>query len=54
MPRLFTNRPRIDRRQGGDDLDIGFIWETKASLLYELGGVLFIVGSVLFLPRFEA
>lgn len=54
MPRLFTNRPRIDRRREDDDLDIGFIWETKASLLYELGGVLFIVGSVLFLPRFEA
>lgn len=54
MPRLFTNRPRIDRRHDEDDLDLGFLWETKASLLYELGGVLFIVGSVLFLPRFEA
>ena len=54
MPRLFTNRPRIDRRRDDDDLDIGFIWETKASLLYELGGVLFIIGSVLFMPRFEA
>lgn len=55
MPHLFTNRPRAARHYGdADEIDLGQIWETKNSLLYELGGVLFIMGSVLFFPRFEA
>ncbi|WP_293618002.1 hypothetical protein [Salinisphaera sp.] len=47
MPHLFTNRPRAGRHYGNvDEIDLGQIWETKNSLLYELGGVLFISGPV--------
>ncbi|RJS92390.1 YrhK family protein [Salinisphaera sp. Q1T1-3] len=55
MPHLFTNRPRVPSREPDTEtLDLSWLWETRNALLYELGGVLFIVGSALFLPRFEA
>ncbi|MCM2972182.1 MULTISPECIES: YrhK family protein [Larsenimonas] len=54
MPHLFTNRPRLasvgsTKRQRSIDVR----WEFANALLYELGGVLFMVGSVFFFPSLE-
>ena len=55
MPHLFVNRPRLhDLTSGSADLRAQFRWETINAVLYKIGGVVFIVGSVLFFPRFEA
>jgi predicted membrane channel-forming protein YqfA (hemolysin III family) len=55
MPHLFTNRQRrhdlsAARGQAGRQ----FVWETVNAVLYKIGGVVFIIGSILFFPRFEA
>lgn len=55
MPHLFVDRPRhhdlIARSpQPRDELR----WETFNTVVYLLGGVLFVWGSVLFFPRLEA
>ena len=55
MPHLFTNRRRLfgllneegDRRGH-------FVWENVNAILYKVGGVSFIVGSVFFFPGFGA
>jgi len=55
MPHLFVNRPRLhDLTRGSADLRAHFRWETINAVIYKIGGVVFIVGSVLFFPRFEA
>ena len=55
MPHLFVNRPRLhDLTSGSTDLRAQFRWETINAVVYKIGGVVFIVGSVLFFPRFEA
>jgi hypothetical protein len=55
MPHLFVNRPRLlDLTKGAADLHAQFRWETINAILYKIGGLVFIVGSVLFFPRFEA
>jgi hypothetical protein len=55
MPHLFVNRPRLHGLiRGSADLRAQFRWETINAVLYKIGGVVFIVGSVLFFPRFEA
>lgn len=55
MPHLFVNRPRLhDLTSTSDDLRAQFRWETINAVLYKIGGVVFIIGSVLFFPRFEA
>ena len=51
MPHLFTNRTRqypsaLGQRQ--------FEWESINAIIYCLGGVTFIMGSILFLPHFDA
>jgi hypothetical protein len=52
---MFVNRPRLyDLTRGSADLQAQFRWETINAVLYKIGGVVFIVGSVLFFPRFEA
>jgi hypothetical protein len=55
MPRMFTNRPRLHALTA-DSADLGkqFLLETVNAVLYKLGGIMFIVGSVLFFPRFAA
>jgi hypothetical protein len=55
MPHMFTNRPRLHALTA-DSAHLGkqFLWETVNAVLYKLGGIMFIVGSVLFFPRFEA
>jgi hypothetical protein len=55
MPHLFVNRSRlhnltIDRA----DLRAQFRWETINAVLYIIGGMVFIVGSIFFFPMFEA
>lgn len=55
MPHLFVNRPRLlglTRRAA--DVKGQFRWETFNAVLYKIGGVIFIGGSILFFPRFEA
>ena len=55
MPHLFTDRPRTSRPgRGAHDLNKDYRWEGINAVLYELGGVMFIVGSIMFFPRFEA
>ncbi len=55
MPHLFVNRPRIhDLTRGRADIARQFRWETVNAVLYKIGGLIFIAGSLLFFPRFEA
>jgi len=54
MPHLFTNRPRLhDLTRDSADLRAHFRWESINAVLYKIGGLVFIAGSVLFFPRFE-
>jgi hypothetical protein len=51
MPHLISDRPRLlDLVKGGDDLRAQFRWETINAILYKLGGLTFVVGSVFFFP----
>ena len=55
MPHLFTNRPRMhDLTASSADLRAQFRWETINAVAYKLGGLVFIIGSILFFPVFEA
>lgn len=55
MPHMFTNRPRLhDLTKGRQDLRSQFRWETINAVLYKIGGILFIVGSIFFFPRYAA
>ena len=55
MPHMFTNRPRIhDLTRERSDLRAQFRWETINAVVYKIGGLVFIAGSILFFPRFEA
>jgi hypothetical protein len=52
---MFTNRHRLHNlTKDHRDLRAQFRWETINAVLYKIGGVLFIVGSIFFFPRFEA
>ena len=51
MPHLFVNRPRLHDIIGTDpSLKDEFRWETINAVVYKLGGVVFIIGSILFFP----
>jgi hypothetical protein len=55
MPHLFTNRPRLhDLTASSADIRAQFRWETINAVAYKLGGLVFIIGSILFFPAFEA
>ena len=55
MPHMFTNRQRIHNlTQDSDALSAQFRWESINAVLYKVGGLTFIVGSVMFFPRYEA
>jgi hypothetical protein len=55
MPHLFTNRPRLHNlTKDSHELRAQFRWETINAVLYKVGGLVFIAGSVLFFPKFEA
>jgi hypothetical protein len=52
---MFINRHRIyNLTTGRRDLQAQFRWETINAVLYKIGGLLFIIGSIFFFPRFEA
>ena len=54
MPHQFVNRPRLHALAGKElSLRSQFKWETANAIIYILGGILFISGSVLFFPAFE-
>ena len=54
MPHLFVNRLRKYSLAGApDDLRNQFKWEVINAVCYETGGIIFIAGSVLFLPKHE-
>ncbi len=55
MPHLFVNRPRLHDLVGEDpSLRDHFRWETLNAVIYKLGGVVFVIGSVLFFPSMSA
>lgn len=55
MPHLFVNRPRLHDLIGDDpDTRDQFRWESINATVYKLGGVVFIVGSILFFPALKA
>ncbi len=52
---MFVNRLRFyDLTKDRNDLRAQFRWETINAVLYKIGGVLFILGSILFFPRLSA
>lgn len=54
MPHLIANRKRYhDLTKAHPELRDQFRWETINTAVYLLGGVIFIVGSVLFFPKFS-
>ncbi len=55
MPHLFTSRPRQYSLFDEKTLRISrFNWELFNAILYLIGGITFIIGSVFFLPKYEA
>ena len=45
---MFTNRHRIhDLTKDRTDLKAQFRWETINAVIYKIGGVVFIIGSIL-------
>ena len=54
MPHLFTNRPRLYNPIPKDNTsNHNFDWGSINAILYILGGLTFIAGSVFFLPRYD-
>jgi hypothetical protein len=54
MPHFVTNRPRrFAIFSAVEKLTLQFGWEALNTLVYEVGGVMFIIGSVFFLPAYE-
>jgi hypothetical protein len=54
MPHMFVNRPRlINLTENQPDVHKQFLWETINAVFYKIGGIIFIIGSILFFPRFE-
>ena len=54
MPHLFTNRQRMHKLSSvHKNSENQFLWEAINAMVYLFGGVLFIVGSILFLPKFS-
>jgi len=55
MPHLFTNRPRrFDIRSDQPPGPQQFRWESANALLYLIGGITFIIGSIFFFPQNES
>ncbi|MBN9671506.1 YrhK family protein [Roseibium aggregatum] len=55
MPHLFVNRPRVyDLIRQDKDLKKQFRWETINAVFYKLGGLIFVIGSILFYPSLSA
>lgn len=55
MPHLVTHRPRLTNPASSDISDPSHkAWETFDAFSYELGGVMFVAGSVFFFPALSA
>lgn len=55
MAHLITHRPRLSNLASSDETDHSHkLWETFSAFSYELGGLLFIAGSVFFFPALSA
>ena len=55
MPHLFVNRHRLhDLTKAHPGLGNHFRWETINAVLYKIGGLMFVIGSVFFFPYYEA
>jgi hypothetical protein len=55
MPHLFVNRPRLHDLLSDDrNIRRQFRWETINAVVYAVGGVVFVIGSVLFFPSMSA
>lgn len=55
MPHLFVNRPRLHNLFAKDpSLRDQFRWETINAIVYKLGGLVFVGGSILFFPSMAA
>lgn len=55
MPHMFVNRHRLHNlTKDRADLRAQFRWETINAILYIIGGLSFIAGSIFFFPRLEA
>mgnify|MGYP000557279030 CR=1 FL=1 len=55
MPHLIANRPRLyDLTSGAPDARAQFRWETINAVTYKLGGLVFVIGSVMFFPQLSA
>jgi len=54
MPHLFTNRPRLyNPITKNKTRNNSFDWESINAILYIVGGLTFIAGSIFFLPRYD-
>lgn len=54
MPHIILNRPRLyDLTKDKAELRTHFRWETINAVLYKLGGLVFIAGSIMFFPALE-
>ncbi|MGI9357457.1 MAG: YrhK family protein, partial [Rhizobiaceae bacterium] len=55
MPHLFVARPRLhDLLKEDPSARDNFRWETINAIIYKIGGVVFVVGSILFFPSMSA
>ena len=54
MPHLFISRPRQHCLDSNRSSRQQFQWEAINAIVYLIGGMVFIAGSILFLPKFEA
>lgn len=55
MPHLITNRKRqYTLKKKALEKAPKFLWEASNSILYLVGGLIFVLGSVFFLPAFSA
>ncbi|WP_338667414.1 YrhK family protein [Pseudodesulfovibrio methanolicus] len=54
MPHMFANRPRLyNPLRDSEDAEAQFRWATVNAVLYKAGGLVFILGSVLFFPSLQ-
>ena len=55
MPHIFVNRPRLYGVHVSPEDVLGqFKWEAINAVFYVVGGILLTIGSVLFLPQYDA
>jgi hypothetical protein len=55
MPHLFVNRPRLtDLTSSKADLRKHSLWEKINAAVYLAGGIIFVIGSILFFPSLAA